>query len=133
MGKPQEGLTWVFQQKVEQLELMVKEKTHNLRRLEAQRNELNTQGRQVAARPDRLQRLTVALFPAPAVRQLREELQLLQEPGSYVGEVIKVRRSGRAHSPRRCFRAPPPAGKREQCAAAGRSGRATNRPWPRCR
>jgi 26S proteasome regulatory subunit T6 len=46
MGKPQtgEGLTWVFQQKVEQLELQVKEKTHNLRRLEAQRNELNTQG-----------------------------------------------------------------------------------------
>jgi len=26
-----------------------------------------------------------------AVRLLREELQLLQEPGSYVGEVIKVR------------------------------------------
>ena len=26
-----------------------------------------------------------------AVRMLREELQLLQEPGSYVGEVIKVR------------------------------------------
>ena len=25
-----------------------------------------------------------------AVRMLREELQLLQEPGSYVGEVIKV-------------------------------------------
>ena len=25
-----------------------------------------------------------------AVRQLREELQLLQEPGSYVGEIIKV-------------------------------------------
>ncbi|KIZ02012.1 26S proteasome regulatory subunit T6, partial [Monoraphidium neglectum] len=67
MGKQQEGLTWVFQQKVEQLELLVKERTHNLRRLEAQRNELNTQ-----------------------VRQLREELQLLQEPGSYVGEVIKV-------------------------------------------
>ena len=47
MGKPQagsEGLTWVFQQKVEQLELLVKEKTHNLRRLEAQRNELNTHG-----------------------------------------------------------------------------------------
>lgn len=44
MGKQQEGLQWLFQQKVEQLELMVKEKTHNLRRLEAQRNELNTQG-----------------------------------------------------------------------------------------
>ena len=26
-----------------------------------------------------------------AVRLLREELQLLQEPGSYVGEVVKVR------------------------------------------
>jgi hypothetical protein len=26
-----------------------------------------------------------------AVRMLREELQLLQEPGSYVGEVIKVK------------------------------------------
>ena len=26
-----------------------------------------------------------------AVRSLREELQLLQEPGSYVGEVVKVR------------------------------------------
>ena len=105
MGKPQEGLTWVFQQKVEQLELMVKEKTHNLRRLEAQRNELNTQGRQVAAMPARLQRLTVALFPAPAVRQLREELQLRQEPGSYVGEVIKVRRGARAFAAPLCSRA----------------------------
>ncbi len=28
----------------------------------------------------------------PTVRLLREELQLLQEPGSYVGEVIKVDR-----------------------------------------
>ncbi|KAJ1339633.1 hypothetical protein BSLG_005755 [Batrachochytrium salamandrivorans] len=41
--------------------------THNLRRLEAQRNQLNAK-----------------------VRLLREELQLLQEPGSYVGEVVKV-------------------------------------------
>lgn len=29
-------------------------------------------------------------YCAAAVRLLREELQLLQEPGSYVGEVIKV-------------------------------------------
>ena len=35
------------------------------------------------------------LLPAPAVRLLREELQLLQEPGSYVGEVIKVRCTAR--------------------------------------
>lgn len=29
------------------------------------------------------------MFEIP-VRMLREELQLLQEPGSYVGEVVKV-------------------------------------------
>ena len=29
-------------------------------------------------------------FFCVAVRMLREELQLLQEPGSYVGEVVKV-------------------------------------------
>ena len=28
--------------------------------------------------------------PCVAVRLLREELQLLQEPGSYVGEVVKI-------------------------------------------
>lgn len=39
----------------------------NLRRLEAQRNQLNSK-----------------------VRLLREELQLLQESGSYVGEVVKL-------------------------------------------
>ena len=48
-------------------ELLINERTQNLRRLEAQRNTLNTR-----------------------VRLLREELQLLQEPGSYVGEVVKV-------------------------------------------
>ena len=53
--------------KVEELELELRERTQNLRRLEAQRNELNAK-----------------------VRLLREELQLLQEPGSYVGEVVKV-------------------------------------------
>ena len=42
------------------------EKTQNVRRLEAQRNELNA-----------------------TVRLLREELQLLQEQGSHVGEVTK--------------------------------------------
>jgi len=52
--------------KIEEAEVLIREKTLNLRRLEAQRNELNSK-----------------------VRSLREELQLLQEPGSYVGEVIK--------------------------------------------
>lgn len=46
---------------------MATKQTQNLRRLEAQRNQLNAK-----------------------VRLLREELGLLQEPGSYVGEVVKV-------------------------------------------
>eukprot|EP00891_Asterochloris_glomerata_P001255 jgi/Astpho2/1255/fgenesh1_pm.00023_%23_10_t len=62
-----EGLRNYYKAKIEELEIQARDKQHNLRRLEAQRNELNTR-----------------------VRLLREELQLLQEPGSYVGEVIKV-------------------------------------------
>ncbi|BFZ61349.1 26S proteasome regulatory subunit 8 [Saitoella coloradoensis] len=56
-----------FPQKIEEAELQIAEKTQNLRRLEAQRNALNAK-----------------------VRLLREELQLLQEPGSYVGEIVKI-------------------------------------------
>ncbi|KAK9821455.1 hypothetical protein WJX81_002125 [Elliptochloris bilobata] len=62
-----EGLKTYYRAKIEELEILARDKQHNLRRLEAQRNGLNTK-----------------------VRLLREELQLLQEPGSYVGEVVKV-------------------------------------------
>lgn len=62
-----EGLRSYYKAKIEELEIQARDKQHNLRRLEAQRNDLNGK-----------------------VRLLREELQLLQEPGSYVGEVIKV-------------------------------------------
>ncbi|RUP50929.1 26S protease regulatory subunit 8 [Jimgerdemannia flammicorona] len=65
MGR--EGIKQYYQGKIEECELTINEKTQNLRRLEAQRNSLNAK-----------------------VRLLREELQLLQEPGSYVGEVVKV-------------------------------------------
>lgn len=34
--------------------------------------------------------LTCCVLIGLVVRMLREELQLLQEPGSYVGEVVKV-------------------------------------------
>jgi 26S proteasome regulatory subunit T6 len=47
MGRPTSGgeeLRAYFKSKIEEFELRVKDKTHNLRRLEAQRNELNTQG-----------------------------------------------------------------------------------------
>ncbi|WZN63772.1 regulatory subunit of 26S proteasome [Chloropicon roscoffensis] len=65
--KTGDGLKDYYKTKIEALELNVRDKSNNLRRLEAQRNELNSR-----------------------VRLLKEELQLLQEPGSYVGEVVKV-------------------------------------------
>eukprot|EP00899_Mesostigma_viride_P007408 jgi/Mesvir1/16669/Mv15071-RA.1 len=67
MGKAGDGLKGYYKTKIEEMEMALRDKTQNLRRLEAQRNELNSK-----------------------VRMLREELQLLQEPGSYVGEVVKV-------------------------------------------
>lgn len=39
-----ETVTSFFLSKINELELLIKDKSHNLRRLEAQRNELNTQG-----------------------------------------------------------------------------------------
>ncbi|KAL5699401.1 26S proteasome regulatory subunit 8 A [Ranunculus cassubicifolius] len=65
--KQGEGLRQYYLQHIHDLQLTLRQKTHNLNRLEAQRNDLNSR-----------------------VRMLREELQLLQEPGSYVGEVVKV-------------------------------------------
>eukprot|EP00112_Aurelia_sp_Birch-Aquarium-sp1_P013613 Seg2893.4 transcript_id=Seg2893.4/GoldUCD/mRNA.D3Y31 product="26S proteasome regulatory subunit 8" protein_id=Seg2893.4/GoldUCD/D3Y31 len=61
-----DGLQQYYVTKIEELQVVVSEKMKNLRRLEAQRNELNAK-----------------------VRLLREELQLLQEQESYVGEVVK--------------------------------------------
>ncbi|RMZ52726.1 hypothetical protein APUTEX25_000845, partial [Auxenochlorella protothecoides] len=62
-----EGLRAYYTSKIEDLEIEIRDRQHALQRMQAQRNDLNTKG-----------------------RLLREELQLLQEPGSYVGEVIKV-------------------------------------------
>nr|VDD19990.1 unnamed protein product [Brassica oleracea] len=66
-AKQGEGLKQYYLQHIHELQRQLRQKTNNLNRLEAQRNELNSR-----------------------VRMLREELQLLQEPGSYVGEVVKV-------------------------------------------
>jgi 26S proteasome regulatory subunit T6 len=107
-----EGLRAYYKAKIEELEIQIRDKQHNLRRMEAQRNELNSKGapRETGWRPaiaarradgldrQRCQRLA---RDTRAVRLLREELQLLQEPGSYVGEVIKVRLNRRARPRRR--------------------------------
>nr|XP_039268298.1 LOW QUALITY PROTEIN: 26S proteasome regulatory subunit 8-like [Styela clava] len=60
------GIEQYYHTKIQDLQMTVNEKAKNVRRLQAQRNELNSK-----------------------VRMLREELQLLQEQGSYVGEVVK--------------------------------------------
>jgi len=60
------GISSYYESNITELEALIKERQTNKRRLEAQRNELN--GR---------------------VRQLREELHQLLEPGSNVGEIIK--------------------------------------------
>jgi 26S proteasome regulatory subunit T6 len=67
------GLTWYYKKKISDLEFLAGEKQINLRRLEAQRNALNS-----------------------SVRALKEELQMLQEPSSNVSEVIKVMGRDRA-------------------------------------
>lgn len=60
------GIEQYYYTKIRDLQMVVNEKAKNVRRLQAQRNELNSK-----------------------VRMLREELQLLQEQGSSVGEVVK--------------------------------------------
>lgn len=88
------GVTKYLQAKVEEHEHAVRNKAKNLRRLEAQRNELNNRGA-----PSRLvvrielketSNIRWLIHGGHAVRNLREELNQLHEPGSYVGEVVKV-------------------------------------------
>jgi|LauGreDrversion4_2_1035121.scaffolds.fasta_scaffold87991_2 26S proteasome regulatory subunit T6 len=65
--QPTSGLESYYKKKVEELELKILEKRANLRRLEAQRNEMNT-----------------------LVKNLKEELYLLLQPASQIGEVSKM-------------------------------------------
>ena len=61
------GLESYYKKKVEELELKIINKKNNLRRLEAQRNEMNN-----------------------LVKNLKEELYLLLQPASQIGEVSKM-------------------------------------------
>ena len=61
------ALDTFYHNKIESMKLEIIQGQAVLRRLEAQRNDYNSR-----------------------VRLLREELGLLQQPGSYVGEVVKV-------------------------------------------
>ncbi len=61
------GLSDYYHSKIADLNVLIFEKQQNLRRLEAQRNQLNSQ-----------------------VRSLKEELMVLQEPAANVAEVVKM-------------------------------------------
>ena len=61
------ALDTYYHNQIEAMKLEIIQGQAKLRRLEAQRNDYNSR-----------------------VRLLREELGLLQQPGSYVGEVVKV-------------------------------------------
>ena len=87
-GSGSEGLKQYYVNKVEELQLTLSEKNQNLRRLQAQRNELNAK---VSSHFFLLNFFPLHLkIPFFQVRLLREELQLLQEQGSFVGEVVKA-------------------------------------------
>ncbi|KAJ2155294.1 26S proteasome regulatory subunit 8, partial [Coemansia sp. RSA 560] len=62
-----QGLKEYYLHKIQSAEQKIVDKTQNLRRLEAQRNALNAK-----------------------VRLLKDELNLLQEPGMSVAEVVKI-------------------------------------------
>jgi len=64
---PTKGMESFYKSRIEELEMKLIEKKNNLRRLEAQRNEMNT-----------------------LVKNLKEELYLLLQPASQVGEVAKM-------------------------------------------
>ena len=81
------GIKSYYQAKIEAAENLINQKTQNLRRLEAQRNALNARGKSLQIM---ILHQGTRYNPSFTVRLLREELQLLHEPGSYVGEVIKV-------------------------------------------
>lgn len=82
-----EGIKSYYQAKIEECEIVTNEKSQDLRRLEAQRNALNAKGNNNSSNLILTPNTDISPF---LVRLLKEELQLLQEPGSYVGEVVKV-------------------------------------------
>ena len=54
MGRTGDGLKEYYKGKIEELEIAVRDKAHNLRRLEAQRNDLNTKGWRPVIRRERI-------------------------------------------------------------------------------
>lgn len=77
---PKNGLQVYYEQKIEQIDVTIREKQQNVLRLEAQRNDWNNKGIFNFFRK-------LLIF---SVRFIKEELQKLSEHGSYVGEVVKV-------------------------------------------
>lgn len=75
------GIQTYYQTKIDHLEIVLHERGQDLLRLEAQRNDLNQKGTFFSTW------ISNIVF---IVRKLRDEIMLLQEPASYIGEVVKM-------------------------------------------
>ena len=91
-SKKEEGIRQYYVQKIEEAENQIRERTQNLKRLEAQRNELNSRGIPIHffEKPIFCLFNEISYFSKNTVRLLREEIVQLMEPGSHVGEVTKL-------------------------------------------
>lgn len=79
---PHQGLRNYYKTKLEELDVILRLKEQNVRRLEAQRNDWNEKGILAIGYH--------ANCSPQSVRFIKEELMRLQEPGSHVGEVVKL-------------------------------------------
>lgn len=78
------GIRSYYQQKLDATEIILQDRLHDLRRQEAQRNELNSTGLHPIGSI-----VIIRFLMVLAVRLLKDEIYRLQEPASQVGEVVK--------------------------------------------
>ena len=83
------GVESYYTQRLDELDLKIRERSENLQRLRAQRNELNSRGECWWCEHETppLPKADAAAFCT--VRLLREELVLLLEPASSIGDIVK--------------------------------------------
>lgn len=114
LAGPGHGLRDYYRGKIEELEIAIKEKQHNLRRIEAQRNELNSRGAWPAGSaptrdwdgpPPPPQRCPSACLPAcSAVAQGRAAAAARARQLCGGGDQGEQQLEGAAHERHRCWR-----------------------------
>lgn len=80
-----------YSKRIEHLKILIDSKKLDIRRLHAQRNELNSKGKLIFFKTyfNYVNILNLIMLMI-LVKELKDELQYLLESNSYVGEVIKV-------------------------------------------